>query len=206
MSADRNWHWPLTKRNTSATWQLLVERLLAHLLVLALGLAPDQRLRVLIVVQVRQFALLQFSVESQPLRSQLDRQSIELGIDRLPQERNVHLRERVGLLIHRDQFVGEVACERPSSTHDKGKDELRGDWNDGEDGSPLQLRTDLLKLHQLAMAVLNEGIAQPGSRFIRVRRRSGRSGIQHDERAGTGTGNTPSVDRVVPGKPALCRL
>lgn len=83
-------------------------------------------------------------------------------------------------------------------------DELRGDLNDGEDGSPLQLRTDLLKLHQLAMAVFNEGIAQPGSRFIRVRRRSGRrSGVQHDERAGTGTGNTPSVDRVVPGKAAL---
>jgi hypothetical protein len=50
------------------------------------------------------------------------------------------------------------------------------------------------------------GIAQPGSRSIRVRRRSGRSGVQHDERAGTGTGNTLSVDRVVPGKPALRRF
>ncbi|HEX9872617.1 MAG TPA: transposase [Candidatus Tectomicrobia bacterium] len=36
-------------------------------------------------------------------------------------------------------------------------DELRGDLNDGEDGSPPQLRTDLLKLHQLAMAVINRG-------------------------------------------------
>lgn len=36
-------------------------------------------------------------------------------------------------------------------------DELRGNLNDGEDGSPPQLRTDLLKLHQLAMAVFNEG-------------------------------------------------
>ncbi|MBI3345105.1 MAG: transposase [Gammaproteobacteria bacterium] len=36
-------------------------------------------------------------------------------------------------------------------------DELRGDLNDGEDGGPPQLRTDLLKLHQLAMAVFNEG-------------------------------------------------
>lgn len=36
-------------------------------------------------------------------------------------------------------------------------DELRGDLNDCEDGSPPQLRTDLLKLHQLAMAVFNEG-------------------------------------------------
>lgn len=36
-------------------------------------------------------------------------------------------------------------------------DALRGDLNDGEDGSPPQLRTDLLKLHQLAMAVFNEG-------------------------------------------------
>ena len=29
--------------------------------------------------------------------------------------------------------------------------------NDGEDGSPPQLRSDLLKLHQLAMAVVNSG-------------------------------------------------
>ena len=36
-------------------------------------------------------------------------------------------------------------------------DELRGDLNDGEDGGPPQLRTDLLKLHQLAMAVINRG-------------------------------------------------
>ncbi len=36
-------------------------------------------------------------------------------------------------------------------------DVLRGDLNDGLDGAPPQLRTDLLKLHQLAMAVFNEG-------------------------------------------------
>jgi hypothetical protein len=36
-------------------------------------------------------------------------------------------------------------------------DELRDDLNDGEDGRPPQLRTDLLKLHGLAMAVFNEG-------------------------------------------------
>jgi hypothetical protein len=36
-------------------------------------------------------------------------------------------------------------------------DELRGDLDDGEDGSPPQLRTDLLKLHQLTMAVFNKG-------------------------------------------------
>lgn len=35
-------------------------------------------------------------------------------------------------------------------------DKLRGDLNDGKDGGPPQLRTDLLKLHQLAMAVFNE--------------------------------------------------
>lgn len=29
--------------------------------------------------------------------------------------------------------------------------------NDNEDGGPPQLRTDLLKLHQLAMAVFNQG-------------------------------------------------
>ncbi|KJS38475.1 MAG: transposase [Rhodospirillaceae bacterium BRH_c57] len=35
-------------------------------------------------------------------------------------------------------------------------DELRDDLNDGEYATPPQLRTDLLKLHQLAMAVINE--------------------------------------------------
>jgi hypothetical protein len=36
-------------------------------------------------------------------------------------------------------------------------DDLRTDPHDGEDGRPPQLRTDLLKLHQLAMAVINQG-------------------------------------------------
>lgn len=35
-------------------------------------------------------------------------------------------------------------------------DELRSDLNDNEDGAPPQLRDDLLKLHQLAMAVFNQ--------------------------------------------------
>lgn len=44
-------------------------------------------------------------------------------------------------------------------------DELRGDLDDGEDGSPPQLRTDLLKLHQLTMAVFNKGIPQVANLF-----------------------------------------
>ncbi|KPW67091.1 TnpA repressor protein [Pseudomonas syringae pv. broussonetiae] len=36
-------------------------------------------------------------------------------------------------------------------------DVLRDDLNNSEDGRPPQLCTDLLKLHQLAMAVFNEG-------------------------------------------------
>ena len=36
-------------------------------------------------------------------------------------------------------------------------DELRSGLKDTEDGSPPPLRTDLLKLHQLAMAVFNQG-------------------------------------------------
>ncbi len=36
-------------------------------------------------------------------------------------------------------------------------DELRGEFNDGEGGSPPQLRDDPLKLHRLAMAVINQG-------------------------------------------------
>ncbi len=45
-------------------------------------------------------------------------------------------------------------------------DEMRNDLNDGEYGTPPQLRTDLLKLHQLAMAVFNEGArSQVGGLF-----------------------------------------
>ena len=36
-------------------------------------------------------------------------------------------------------------------------DELRSDLNDNENGAAPQLRDDLLKLHQLAMAVINQG-------------------------------------------------
>jgi hypothetical protein len=36
-------------------------------------------------------------------------------------------------------------------------DAIRGELNDDENGCPPQLRTDLLRLHQLAMAVFNEG-------------------------------------------------
>lgn len=36
-------------------------------------------------------------------------------------------------------------------------DALRGELGDGEDGRPPSLRDDLLKLHQLAMAVINQG-------------------------------------------------
>jgi hypothetical protein len=61
--------------------QLLVERLLARLLFSALGLAPGQRLRVLVVFEVRQLALLQLAVEGQPLFVQFGLQRVELGID-----------------------------------------------------------------------------------------------------------------------------
>ncbi len=36
-------------------------------------------------------------------------------------------------------------------------DDLRNDLNDDDRGRPPQLRTDLLRLHQMAMAVINEG-------------------------------------------------
>ncbi len=36
-------------------------------------------------------------------------------------------------------------------------DEMRDHLNDGEDGRPPELRTDLLRLHQLAMDVVNCG-------------------------------------------------
>ncbi len=36
-------------------------------------------------------------------------------------------------------------------------DDLRGDFSDGEYSAPPQIRTDLLRLHEIAMAVINEG-------------------------------------------------
>ncbi len=38
-----------------------------------------------------------------------------------------------------------------------GIDEVRGHLADGDDGAPPQLRTDLLRLHQVAMAVFHHG-------------------------------------------------
>ena len=69
-------------------------------------------------------------------------------------------------------------------------DELRSDLNDNEDGAPPQLRDDLLKLHQRPAEAAptgdgsdQSGIAQPGSRSVRPRGRSGRSGSWHDDSA-----------------------
>ncbi|VWD65561.1 hypothetical protein BCO37747_08124 [Burkholderia contaminans] len=56
-----------------AEWQLLVECLLTHLLVLGFRFAPNQLLRILVVFQVRKLALFQLSVEGQPLCMQLGR-------------------------------------------------------------------------------------------------------------------------------------
>jgi len=57
---------------------------------------------------VRQLALLQLAVEGQPLSAQLGRERIELGIEWLPQERDVDLRQHGGLLIQRNQLVGKM--------------------------------------------------------------------------------------------------
>lgn len=66
--------------------KLLVECLFARFLILALGLARGQFLRVLVVFEVRQLALFQLAVERQPLRAQFGSQRIELGMDGLLQE------------------------------------------------------------------------------------------------------------------------
>ncbi len=49
-------------------------------------------------------------------------------------------------------------------------------------------------------------VVQPDSRSARVRRRSGRSGVQHDERAGTDARTILSSDLVVSEKLTLYRL
>ncbi|KPX71245.1 hypothetical protein ALO53_200077 [Pseudomonas amygdali pv. photiniae] len=65
-------------------------------------------MRGFVVFQVRQLALFKLAVEGQPLQVKFGRQRIKLGIDRLPQEGDVHLRKRVGLFLHRNQLVGEM--------------------------------------------------------------------------------------------------
>lgn len=47
-------------------------------------------------------------------------------------------------------------------------DNLRDDLNDGEGGRPPQLRTDLLKLHRLAMDVINEGARSQTSNLFEL--------------------------------------
>lgn len=69
-------------------------------------------------------------------------------------------------------------------------DELRGNLNDSEDGSPPQLRTDR---------------AQPSSQSVLVRRRSGRPGARYDDLAGTGIRNAVPVDSALPRESVLCR-
>jgi hypothetical protein len=44
---------------------------------------------------------------------------------------------------------------------------LSDDLNDGEGCRPPELKTDLLKLHELAMAVVNNG-ARPGIQDVRL--------------------------------------
>jgi glutathionyl-hydroquinone reductase len=45
-------------------------------------------------------------------------------------------------------------------------DSLRDDLNDGEDCRPPELRTNLLKLHELAMAVVNNGAYSQASEMF----------------------------------------
>lgn len=85
--------------------KLLVECLFARFLILALGLAPGQFLRVLVVFEVRQLALFQLAVERQPLRAQFGSQRIELGMDGLLQEGDLHFCEHIDLPVHLNQFI-----------------------------------------------------------------------------------------------------
>lgn len=58
----------------------------------------------------------------------------------------------------RNSDVQRTSSPSPKPAKRAGASPLvRGDLNDSADGAPPQLRTDLLKLHQLAMAAFNEG-------------------------------------------------
>lgn len=47
-------------------------------------------------------------------------------------------------------------------------DRLRDDLNDRDDGAPPAIRDDLLKLHQLAMAVVNNGVRSHATKFFEL--------------------------------------
>ena len=79
---------------------------------------------------------------------------------------------------------------------------LRDDLNDGEGCRPPELSTDLLKLHELAMAVVNNG-ARPGIQDVRLGDEPGRAGQPHDERTGASPGHAGEAGGVVPGEPIL---
>jgi hypothetical protein len=74
-------------------------------------------------------------------------------------------------------------------------DAMRSHLNNGEDGSPPKLRTDLLKLHQLAMAVINRGArSQVAELFDLAVNQSGRTGAWLDDLAGADSGDALTVD------------
>jgi hypothetical protein len=56
---------------------------------------------------------------------------------------------------------------------------LRDDLNDGEGCRPPELRTDLLKLHELAMAVVNNGARGQASKMFDFGDELGRAGQPH---------------------------
>ncbi|MNL19156.1 hypothetical protein D3C87_1403430 [compost metagenome] len=58
---------------------------------------------------MREFALFQLTIECPPLHIKFSRQSIQLGINRLLQERNIHLYGYRRDFFPGNQFVGEMA-------------------------------------------------------------------------------------------------
>ena len=80
---------------------------------------------------------------------------------------------------------------------------LRDDLNDGEGCRPPELRTNLLKLHELAMAVVNNGSRSQASKMFDFGDELGRAGQPHDERTGASPGHAREAGGVVPGEPVL---
>ena len=80
---------------------------------------------------------------------------------------------------------------------------LRDDLNDGEGCRPPELRTNLLKLHELAMAVVNNGSRSQASKMFDLAMNLDETGRPHDERTGASPGHAREAGGVVPGEPVL---
>src|SRR5271157_175592 len=79
---------------------------------------------------------------------------------------------------------------------------LRDDLNDGEGCRPPELRTNLLKLHELAMAVVNNGSRSQASKMFNLAMNLDEQ-VSHMMNERASSGHAREAGGVAPGEPVL---